>query len=408
MAPGPILFSTRSLDAHTGVAQAALDVALALSLRSGGLRVRAWVPSELPREIDGRLLRNCQWQPIPPLVAARAVLSGDAPPRALIEHTRTAAAALQARLLPGPAPVLEVVNGVGAHALHALMQAAQPTRRAHRSALIVHESPRHFEPSDRTDLAAAMAALRSYDYRVFVSDRVRREWQTLLELDPSRSFYIPNCVREQRVASVLAQARGPLRRKLGHDPNGVQLVCVGAVSQRKGQDVVISALQALHPSTRPVYVDFLGDDSSPWAHRLKAQLRGTPLASRVRFLGGVSDVYERIFAADALVLASRAEAFPLAVLEAMALGTCVLATDVDGIAEQIIDEQTGLLFESEDVGALVGAIHRVARDAGLREILGRAGRARYLSLFTRERQLARWSAALAVMLREDSALPIRP
>jgi glycosyltransferase involved in cell wall biosynthesis len=224
----------------------------------------------------------------------------------------------------------------------------------------------------------------------------------LIQLDPSRSFYIPNCVHEQRVSQVFAQARAQLRRKLGLAPNTLQLVCVGVFSPRKGQDLLLSALQQLSPSPRPVHVDFLGSATSSWATQLIARLQGTPLASRVRFLGNVDDVYERVHAADALVLASRAEAFPLAVLEAMALGTCVVAADVDGVTEQILDEQTGLLFAREDIGALIGCLNRIARDSVLREGLGKAGRARYLSLFTRDRQLARWSAALSVMLRESA------
>jgi glycosyltransferase involved in cell wall biosynthesis len=104
-----------------------------------------------------------------------------------------------------------------------------------------------------------------------------------------------------------------------------------------------------------------------------------------------------VYAADVLVLGSRAEAFPLVVLEAMALGVCVIAPDIDGVREQVIDETTGLLFARDDVRELVGCLSRVARDGRLRAGFGAAGRARYLERFTRERQLARWSSALQWM-----------
>jgi glycosyltransferase involved in cell wall biosynthesis len=156
-------------------------------------------------------------------------------------------------------------------------------------------------------------------------------------------------------------------------------------------------MPALPNNTPPMRLDFLGASDSPWARELIAQYAGTPLAPNLRFLGNVRDVYERVYAADVLVLGSRAEAFPLVVLEAMALGVCVVAPDIDGVREQVIDESTGLLFARDNARELVGCLSRVARDGRLRERFGAAGRARYLERFTRERQLARWSSALQWM-----------
>lgn len=395
---GPIVLTTRILGGATGVSQAALDIALALSLRASVLRIRAWVPTVLPGAVDGRDLGRCEWEPVSPLTAAKALSLGEAPPRALFEHARALGAWARAQWAPKLAPTLEIVNGLGAHALYAAerAQSAAYERESSRprSALIVHESPRHYEGQRRLDLAQAM---RSYDYRVFVSERGQKEWQTLAELDPARSTWIPNCVRERRVLGVFSTARNELRKRFGYDSNHLQVVCVGQITPRKGQDVVLAALKALPSGTRPVHVDFLGDYHSRWGHQLLAQQRGSAVASQVRFLGNVTDVYERVYAADVLVLASRAEAFPLVVLEAMALGVCVVASDVDGVGEQIVDEESGLMFTSESVRELTGCLSRVARDARLRERLGTAGRARYLERFTRDRQLARWSSALQWM-----------
>jgi glycosyltransferase involved in cell wall biosynthesis len=287
--------------------------------------------------------------------------------------------------------VLEVVNGLGAHALlHAALPQAGHTPRL----IVVHESPRHFDQPGRLDLAAAKRALRSYDYRVYVSQRGQREWDNLAGLDGSRSFYIPNCVREQRVAQTLTRPRSELRRELGYRADGVYAVCVGQVCARKGQDLVLRALAAMPSAAPELQLDLLGDCSSSWARALREGLAGSASAARVRFLGRVSDVYERICAADVLVLGSRAEASPLVVLEAMALGTCVVAADVDGVGEQVVDEETGLLFQRDNAQQLTGSLLRVTRDPALRERLARAGRARYLERFTRDRQLARWSAVL--------------
>jgi glycosyltransferase involved in cell wall biosynthesis len=384
------------------VSQAALDVALALSQRCTELRIRAWVPTELPDEVDGRKLRGCVWEPVSPLTAAHYVLTREAPPRAVFEHARRAR--LRPRMVPRQKPELEVVNGLGAHALFSAAERRHGSPRIPR-VIVVHESPRHFDEPRRLDLSGALRALRSYDYRVYVSQRGQAEWDGLASLDPAQSFYVPNCVQEQRVARMLAQARSDLRHKLHYRPNRTHLLCVGQVSARKGQDLVLDALEAVPPAAADIQLDFLGDCSSDWAQALQTRVQRSALSERVRFLGNVSDVYERVYAADLLVLASRAEAMPLVVLEAMALGTCVIAADVDGVSEQVVDEETGLLFHRDNLQELTGCLLRLSRDASQREKLARAARARYRERFSRERQLGRWNAVLRAVTQAaaDSA-----
>jgi glycosyltransferase involved in cell wall biosynthesis len=397
----PIVLTTRAFGSYSGVSRVAPDVLLALSRCSSDLHVRAWVPAGVPTIVDGLAVGPFVVEALPLGLVARAVLSGDAPPRSLLEHLRLAA---QSPLRHGSADrelaVLEIVNGVAAHPLYRCAQAAHAGK--HRaagsvSALIVHESPRHFDQGGSMALANAVEALRSYDYRVFVSDRGRAEWNALAALDPARSLYIPNCVAEQRAEGIRARDRAELRRTLGYEDGMLRLVCLGSVTPRKGQDLVLDALRALG-STAPLRVDFLGVQSSPWAKQLASGLLGSPLESRVRFLGVVQDAYERIYAADALVLASRAEALPVAVLEALALGTCVVAADVDGVVEQVVHAQSGLLFARQDAVALAACLRQVVNDPQLRAALGAAGRARYLAEFTRARQLTRWADAVAQMV----------
>jgi glycosyltransferase involved in cell wall biosynthesis len=322
------------------------------------------------------------------------VLVGEAPPRALFEHARRARIQLPQ---PREVPVLEVVNGLGAHALFSAANRNTHTPRL----LVVHESPRHFDEPRRLDKNGALNALRSYEHRVYVSQRGQKEWDNLAGLDPAGSFYIPNCVQEQRVTRVLAQARNDLRHQLGYAPNRIQVLCVGQVSSRKGQDLLLDALEAVPPAAADLQLDCVGDCSSDWARALRARADKAGFAGRVRFLGQVGDVYERVYAADLLVLASRAEASPLAVLEAMALGTCVIAADVDGVGEQVVDEETGLLFHRDNTQELTGCLLRLSRDASQRARLARSARARYLERFSRERQLGRWNAVLRAVMTQS-------
>lgn len=407
-----IALSTRTLGQHTGVSRAALDVLLSLSRTGHDVAVRAWVPHPLPTAVDGIPLGPCRFESVSPRAVAKSVLDGDAPPRSLPEQLRLAVREVvrDTVRLPGfgaaqphRQPWLEVVNGLGAHGVYVASngRAAKGGSRA-PSLLVVHESPRHFAPGSRWSVDRALEIVRGYDYRVFVSQRGRAEWNALGELDPERSFCIPNCVREQETHRLMARDRKDVRRTLGYSTEQLQVVCVGAVIQRKGQDIVLNALQQLAATHPQVRVDFLGPLTGGWAESLKARLaRSQDLGGRARFLGSVNDVYERIYAADVLVLASRAEAFPLSVLEAMALGTCVVASDVDGIAEQVEHEQSGLLFASEDVAGLAQCLRLVADDPVRRKTLARAARRRYVTEFNRTLQLERWVNVTTGILGEQ-------
>jgi len=87
-------------------------------------------------------------------------------------------------------------------------------------------------------------------------------------------------------------------------------------------------------------------------------------------------------AADVFVLASHAEGLPNVVLEAMACGRPVIATNVGGIPEAALDNVTALLVPPRQAAPLAATMDRLVRDADLRAQLGAAGRARVATHFT--------------------------
>ena len=95
---------------------------------------------------------------------------------------------------------------------------------------------------------------------------------------------------------------------------------------------------------------------------------------RVRFAGPLSrdEVLALHRAADAAVLSSAWENFPLAVVEALAVGTPVVSTDVGGVAEVVRDGENGLLVPAGDPAALAAALWRIVAEPGLRERLAAA------------------------------------
>jgi glycosyltransferase involved in cell wall biosynthesis len=95
------------------------------------------------------------------------------------------------------------------------------------------------------------------------------------------------------------------------------------------------------------------------------------VADRVRFSGPLSrdDVLTLYRAADAALSTSAWENLPHSVVEALAVGTPVVATAVGGVPEVVHDEENGLLVPSGDVEAIAGAIGRLVRDEALRTTL---------------------------------------
>lgn len=178
---------------------------------------------------------------------------------------------------------------------------------------------------------------------------------------------------------------------LGVDPaDGAEarehgLLVVGVASNLeywKGIDVLIDAASAMHS---PVRLEVFGRGSLAGELERRAHEAGV----EARFHGFVPDVRERLRELDVLVQPSRADNFPLAVLEAMAAGVAVVATRVGGVPELVLDGETGLLVEPESPTALAAALESLASDPDRRRELGRRGRERAREEFSPEQMAVR-------------------
>lgn len=113
------------------------------------------------------------------------------------------------------------------------------------------------------------------------------------------------------------------------------------------------------------------------------------LGDRVAFLGDREDVPELLAGLDLFVLASRFEAMPMTVLEAMASGLPVVASRVGGVPELVEEGITGLTVPADDEVALREAIAGLLADAGRRTAMGEAGRRRAMDRFELRRTIRR-------------------
>ena len=190
-----------------------------------------------------------------------------------------------------------------------------------------------------------LAAIRRADAVVAVSDALGEELRKL-GVESEKIHVLRNGVDLDEFYPGDAEA---VRQALGVE--GSLMLSVGTLREAKGHDLAIAALEQLPDVTLAIAGE------GEFEQALKAQAERLGVASRVRFLGRVSPTELRCWyqASNALVLMSRREGMPNVVLESLASGTPVIAADVGGIGEVVVNGETGILLRDRTAAALVGA-----------------------------------------------------
>lgn len=194
-----------------------------------------------------------------------------------------------------------------------------------------------------------------------------------------RSEVVPNAVDVSRFADV---DRAAARRRLGFRSGEPVVVCIGRLSHQKGQDVLLAAWPAVRDAVPDARVVLVGD--GPDRAALAAQS-----SDGVQFVGHQPAVEDWLAAADVVAQPSRYEGLALSVLEAMAAGRSIVATDVEGMREAI--GQGGAIVPPGDAKALAAAITERLIDPERADAEGRAGRERA----ARSHDLRGWGERIA-------------
>ena len=154
-------------------------------------------------------------------------------------------------------------------------------------------------------------------------------------------------------------------------PGALRVLVPGTLARRKGQDVLLDALAGERGRALPPLVVWLAG-GGPARGRLARRARDPRLAGRVHLLGPRRDVHALMARADLVLLPSRTEGHPLALLEALALGRPCLASAVGGVPEIVRPGLTGRLVAPDDPEALARALAELLADPAGRARLGAA------------------------------------
>jgi glycosyltransferase involved in cell wall biosynthesis len=239
-------------------------------------------------------------------------------------------------------------------------------------------APQRFILADLTRRAA----------RVIAVSHAVAETLTGLGVQGSRVAVIPNGI--DLAALERQQTAEPVRPRFDIAPQAPLIVAVGRLAREKGFDLLIDAMwqlttgQAADVPDAVLMIVGSGPEEGP--------LRASASGLNVRFMGRVEQVMPLLQAADVVAIPSREEGQGIVALEAMAARRAIVAGRVGGLTETLEDGACGLLVAPNDVQELVRGLDRLLADAGLRQKLGQAGRARVEREYTAERMIERTSA----------------
>jgi glycosyltransferase involved in cell wall biosynthesis len=211
-----------------------------------------------------------------------------------------------------------------------------------------------------------------------------------------RSTYLPNCVDVQGLH--LSSGGALPARSRGQDLE--VLFLGGSDTKRKGLPELLKAIPTIaqrFPDARFRLVAVPPDlvESVLPSEHLRRCLIESWVTGR--------DKLERLARADLFVLPTHGEGMPIAILEAMAGGLPVVATDVAGIPDMVRHEQEGLLIPPGDVSALAEAITRLLVSPDLRAAMGRRGAERVVAEYDLPRGVENWDRLYRSLLKNSSS-----
>lgn len=208
-------------------------------------------------------------------------------------------------------------------------------------------------------------------------------------------------VANSRAAAAQLQSEGVPDAAIAMIPNGIDasryesaepraarrvITTVANLRGEKGHDVLLQAAAIVRDSAPDVVFQIVGE--GPMGDALVAQADALGVSSCVRFLGHREDIPAILRDSDLFILPSRTEAFPNGLLEAMAAGLPVIASDVGGIPELVDHGRNGLLVPVADANALASAVLQLVREPAHAARLGSAARQTIETRYSFERMVA--------------------
>lgn len=226
----------------------------------------------------------------------------------------------------------------------------------------------------RTPLRRAVQRLLSRMLARFVtvSSADREDMVRTSQFDAATCISIPNGISLAAYSSLPSNAEA--KRRLGFEPDQLLIGAAGRLSNEKKFSRLIDAMPVLlksHPNSSLIVFG-----EGPERERLQAQITSLGLGERVRLLGHRDDVPQCLAALDVCAIPSLYEAQGMVLLEAMAAGVPVVASDLLCFQEMVGQSGAASLLDTSDIVQLSAQLSLLLGDAALRARMGAAGKER--------------------------------
>lgn len=295
-----------------------------------------------------------------------------------------AALAQLRRLLPGVA-ILHM-HGARAALFGRLALLLTPGRRP-RSVYSIHgfAAPHYPSPRRQMLLGVERGLASLTDRWICVSEAERDALLAAGIVDPCKVQVIRNGIDISRFAAVEVNLP-EMKAELGLPDDAYVTTTICRLFRPRDFDTLLLAFQEIAREIPSARLLIVGD--GPLRPEIERQIAHLQLGGQVRLLGMRRDVPRLLRASNVLLLSSRGwEGLPLTVLEAMASGLPVVASDVGGTREALLDGKTGYLFTPGSVKALVERVLTLARNPQLAAEMGSRGLARVEQHFSLQRMI---------------------
>lgn len=193
-----------------------------------------------------------------------------------------------------------------------------------------------------------------------------------------------------------------VRLELGLAQHDLVVGAIGRMVWQKGFAYLVKAMAQIRRHHSDIKLVLVGDGEKRAG--LERLVRALHLENNVIFTGHRKDIDKMLVFINILAIPSLREGFPMVTLEAMAMGIPIVASDIEGIKEQITDGVNGLLVEPANHTALAGKIITLLGDRDLRDRLGRQARQTVEERFSVEEMIARTEKVYTLLLRKKAGL----
>ncbi len=243
---------------------------------------------------------------------------------------------------------------------------------------------------------------RYADRFIVVSEVLRETLLSSYKIPPDKVIKIYNGIElnEYRPnGKGVRSQKSEVRSEFGLSKDAPVIGAIGRMVWQKGFEYLIESIPEIIKTLPKSKILIVGD--GPLREGIEALSKEFRVRDNVIFAGFRSDIKEILSALDLFIIPSLSEGFPMVTLEAMAMAKPIVATNIDGITEQIRDGVDGILVPPKDPSALAKAVLRVLNDKELAKTMGVAARKKVEQYFSIEKMVAETEKVYLSLLKAN-------